>query len=65
VLYLAGKDDLQMISPALNRFSSAYGAANPHLTAAAGMLASALPIGLFLLAQRPYFRAMMMPGLDK
>jgi multiple sugar transport system permease protein len=65
VLYLAGHDELQMISPALNRFSSAYGAANPHLTAAAGMLASALPVGLFLLAQRPYFRAMMMPGLDK
>jgi multiple sugar transport system permease protein len=65
VLYLAGKDDLQLISPALNRFSSAYGQANPQLTAAAGMLASALPIGLFLLAQRPYFRAMMMPGLDK
>ena len=65
VLYLAGKDDLQMISPALNRFSSAYGQANPQLTAAAGMLASALPVGLFLLAQRPYFRAMMMPGLDK
>ena len=65
VLYLAGKDDLQMISPALNRFSSAYGQANPQLTAAAGMLASLLPVGLFLLAQRPYFRAMMMPGLDK
>jgi multiple sugar transport system permease protein len=65
VLYLAGKDDLQMISPALNRFSSAYGQANPQLTAAAGMLASMLPVGLFLLAQRPYFRAMMMPGLDK
>ncbi len=65
VLYLAGKDDLQMISPALNRFSSAYGQANPQLTAAAGMLAAALPVGLFLLAQRPYFRAMMMPGLDK
>jgi multiple sugar transport system permease protein len=64
-LYLAGKDDLQMISVALNRFSSAYGQANPQLTAAAGMLASALPVGLFLLAQRPYFRAMMMPGLDK
>jgi multiple sugar transport system permease protein len=65
VLYLAGKNELQMISPALNRFSSAYGQANPHLTAAAGMLASALPVCLFLLAQRPYFRAMMMPGLDK
>ena len=65
VLYLAGKDDLQMISPALNRFSSAYGQANPQLTAAAGVLASLLPVGLFLLAQRPYFRAMMMPGLDK
>jgi multiple sugar transport system permease protein len=65
VLYLAGHDELQMISPALNRFSSAYGQANPHLTAAAGMLASALPVALFLLAQRPYFRAMMMPGLDK
>ncbi|NJK46674.1 MAG: hypothetical protein HC933_22655 [Pleurocapsa sp. SU_196_0] len=54
-----------MISPALNRFSSAYGAANPHLTAAAGLLASMLPVGLFLIAQRPYFRAIMMPGLDK
>jgi multiple sugar transport system permease protein len=65
VLFLAGRDELQMISPALNRFSSAYGAANPHLTAAAGLLASMLPVGLFLIAQRPYFRAIMMPGLDK
>jgi multiple sugar transport system permease protein len=65
VLFLAGRDELQMISPALNRFSSAYGAANPHLTAAAGLLASVLPVCLFLIAQRPYFRAIMMPGLDK
>jgi multiple sugar transport system permease protein len=65
VLFLAGRDELQMISPALNRFSSAYGAANPHLTAAAGLLASVLPVALFLVAQRPYFRAIMMPGLDK
>ena len=65
VLYLAGHDDLQLISPALNRFSSSYGTSNPQLTAAAGLLASLLPVGLFLLAQRPYFRAMMMPGLDK
>lgn len=65
VLYLAGKTELMTISPALLSFNSVYGASNPQFIAAASMLASLFPIGLFFLAQRPFMRAMMMPGLDK
>ena len=65
VLYLAGKQELMTISPALLSFNSVYGGANPQLIAAASMLASLLPVALFFLAQRPFMRAMMMPGLDK
>jgi multiple sugar transport system permease protein len=65
VLYLAGKNDLMTISPALLSFNSVYGGTNPQLISAASMLASLFPIALFFLAQRPFMRAVMMPGLDK
>jgi multiple sugar transport system permease protein len=65
LLYLAGKEELMMLSPALQQFSSVFGAKNPQFTSAAAMLTSAFPLLLFLLAQRPFMRGVMMPGLDK
>ncbi len=64
-LYLAGKTDLMPLAVIIRSFSSSYGGTDPQLIAAAAMLASLFPIALFLLAQRPFVRAVMMPGLDK
>jgi multiple sugar transport system permease protein len=65
LLYLAGKNDLMTLSPALQQFSSVYGTSKPHFISAAAMLTTAFPLLLFLLAQRPFMRGVMMPGLDK
>ncbi len=65
LLYLAGNNELMTLSPALQQFSSVYGASKPHYISAAAMLTTAFPLLLFLLAQRPFMRGVMMPGLDK
>ncbi len=64
-LYLAGKTELMPLAVIVRSFSSSYGGTDPQLISAAAMVASLFPIALFLLAQRPFVRAVMMPGLDK
>jgi multiple sugar transport system permease protein len=65
LLYLAGKNELMTLSPALQQFSSVYGSSKPQYISAAAMLTTAFPLLLFLIAQRPFMRGVMMPGLDK
>jgi multiple sugar transport system permease protein len=64
-LYLAGKTDLMPVSVLIRMFSSSYGSSDPHLISAASVIATLIPMLLFLVAQRPFVRAITMPGLDK
>ena len=64
-LYLAGKTDLMPVSVLMRMFSSSYGSSTPHLISAAAVIATVVPMVLFLIAQRPFIRAITMPGLDK
>jgi multiple sugar transport system permease protein len=64
-LYLAGKTDLMPVSVLIRMFSSSYGSSDPHLISAASVIATVIPMLLFLIAQRPFIRAVTMPGLDK
>ncbi len=64
-LYLAGKTDLMPLSVLIRMFSSSYGSSTPHLISAAAIIATIVPMVLFLVAQRPFIRAITMPGLDK
>jgi multiple sugar transport system permease protein len=64
-LYLAGKTDLMPLPVLIRMFSSSYGASDPEIISAASIIATLVPMLLFLVAQRPFVRAITMPGLDK
>ncbi len=64
-LYLAGKTDLMPLSVLIRAFSSARGSTDPQMISAAAVIATVVPMALFLLAQKPFIRAITMPGLDK
>lgn len=64
-LYLAGKTELMPLSVLIRAFSSARGGTDPQMISAAAVIATIIPMVLFLIAQRPFIKAVTMPGLDK
>ena len=64
LLYLSTVPDLQPISVALPRFNNIYGA-NPPLIQAASLMAMALPVLIFFLAQRVFIQGVVVTGVEK
>ena len=64
-LYLAGKTELMPLSVSIRAFSSARGGTDPQMISAAAVIATIIPMVLFLFAQKPFIKAVTMPGLDK
>ena len=64
LLYLSTVPDLQPISVALPRFNNIYGA-NPPLIQAASLMAMALPVLLFFMAQRVFIQGVVVTGVEK
>ena len=63
--FLGGKPELATINTAIVSFNSQYGGRDPHLVTAATLVASVVPIALFLIAQKPFMKAMTMAGVDR
>ncbi|MEJ5247302.1 carbohydrate ABC transporter permease [Caldilinea sp.] len=64
LLYLSTRFDLQPIAVALPRFNNLYGS-NPPLIQAASLMAMALPVLLFFLAQRVFMQGVVITGVEK
>jgi multiple sugar transport system permease protein len=64
LLYLSTRFDLQPIAVALPRFNNLYGS-NPPLIQAASLMAMALPVLLFFLAQRVFIQGVVVTGVEK
>ncbi len=64
LLYLSTRFDLQPIAVALPRFNNLYGS-NPPLIQAAALMAMALPVLLFFLAQRVFIQGVVVTGVEK
>jgi multiple sugar transport system permease protein len=64
LLYLAGNRDIVPIGVGLSYFSGVYNS-EPHLILAASILALALPVAIFLAAQRVFVRGIVVTGVDK
>jgi len=64
LLYLSTVPALQPISVALPRFNNIYGA-NPPLVQAAALMAMALPVMIFFLAQRVFIQGVVVTGVEK
>lgn len=64
LLYLAGNRDIVPIGVGLSYFSGVYNT-EPHLILAAALLALALPVAIFLAAQRVFVRGIVVTGVDK
>ena len=64
LVYLAGKEDMYTISIGLTRFTSAY-STQPGLLQAAAVMAVALPVVIFFLAQRVFMQCIVITGVEK
>ena len=64
LIYLRGKADLWPISIGLQEFNFIYGT-QPHLLQAASLMALALPVLLFFLAQRFFMQGVKITGVEK
>ncbi|HLY27522.1 MAG TPA: carbohydrate ABC transporter permease [Aggregatilineales bacterium] len=64
LIYLLGKPDFQPISVGVQVFNFAYGA-HPELVQATSLLAMALPVLMFFLAQRFFMRGVVITGVEK
>ncbi|HET8570381.1 MAG TPA: carbohydrate ABC transporter permease [Candidatus Limnocylindria bacterium] len=64
LVYLQGKPELQPISVGLGRFNSLYSQETTLLQAAA-LMAMALPVVIFFLAQRAFMRGVVFGGVEK
>lgn len=64
LIYLSAKPDLQPIAVGLARFNGIYGS-NPPLVQAAALMASLLPILLFLFSQRIFMQGVVVTGVEK
>jgi multiple sugar transport system permease protein len=64
LIYLLGKSDLQPISVGVQVFNFQYGA-HPELVQATSLLAMALPLVMFFLAQRFFMRGVVITGVEK
>ncbi|WP_197034728.1 carbohydrate ABC transporter permease [Glycomyces sp. NRRL B-16210] len=64
LLYLAGNRQIVPIGVGLSYFSGVYNS-EPHLILAAALLALALPVAIFLVAQRVFVQGIVVTGVDK
>jgi multiple sugar transport system permease protein len=64
LVYLVGQPDLQPLSVGLQRFNAIY-STQPTLIQAAAILAMALPVVVFFLAQRTFMRGVVFSGVEK
>jgi multiple sugar transport system permease protein len=64
LIYLVGKTDLFPISVGLTFFNGLY-SDNPELILAASIVALALPLVIFFLAQRVFMQGVVVTGVDK
>ena len=64
LLYLASKPDIQPLSIAIQQYNALY-ATQPTLIQAAALMTMAVPIVVFLLAQRAFMRGVVVTGVDK
>jgi multiple sugar transport system permease protein len=64
MLYLGGNRDIAPIGVGLSYFSGLY-STEPHLVMAATLLALALPLTIFFVAQRVFVQGIVVSGVDK
>jgi multiple sugar transport system permease protein len=64
LVYLQGTPDLQPLSVGLARFNAIY-STQPTLIQAAAVLAMAVPVVVFFLAQRAFMRGVVVTGVEK
>jgi multiple sugar transport system permease protein len=64
LVYLQGKPDLQPLAVGLARFNALY-SQEPTLIQAAAIMAMALPVVVFFLAQRAFMRGVVFGGVEK
>jgi multiple sugar transport system permease protein len=64
LIYLTNKPELQPISVGLQKFNSIH-TTNPNLTQATSLLALAVPVVLFMFAQRYFVRGIVITGVEK
>jgi multiple sugar transport system permease protein len=64
LIYLSTEPNLQPIAVGLSRFNGIYGS-NPPLIQASALMASLLPIFLFLISQRVFMQGVVVTGVEK
>jgi multiple sugar transport system permease protein len=64
LLYLASNPELQPLSIAIQQYNALY-ATQPTLIQAASLMTMAVPVVVFLLAQRAFMRGVVVTGVDK
>jgi multiple sugar transport system permease protein len=64
LLYLASKPELQPLSIAIEQYNALY-ATQPTLIQASALMAMAVPVIVFLLAQRAFMRGVVVTGVEK
>jgi multiple sugar transport system permease protein len=63
-LYLASKPELQPLSIAIQQYNALY-ASQPTLIQASALMTMAVPVLVFLLAQRAFMRGVVVTGVEK
>jgi len=64
LVYLVGHEDLWPISVGMSYFTGQY-AQMPHLIQATALMALAVPVAIFLFAQRAFVQGVVVTGVDK
>jgi multiple sugar transport system permease protein len=64
LLYLANKPELQPLSIGIQQYNALY-ASQPTLIQASAVLAMAVPVFIFFIAQRAFMRGVVVTGVDK
>ena len=64
LLYLASKPELQPLAIAIQQYNALY-ATQPTLIQASALMAMAVPVIVFLLAQRAFMRGVVVTGVEK
>ena len=64
LIYLTNRPELQPISVGLQKFNSIH-STNPNLTQATSLLALAVPLVLYIIAQRFFNRGIVITGVEK
>ena len=64
LLYLASKPDLQPVSIAIQQYNALY-STQPTLIQASALMTMAVPLVVFVLAQRAFMRGVVVTGIEK